>query len=137
MKIAIPVVDLKNNRSRIAGGLNVLGNICIFDISKNESVWMKTLDLATDMGQLLPALERQNVSAIITRQVQPMALKVLVNKGFIVYKSIGDELEKNIRFLSDNELFPFDMEAAKELATVCGGECTVCETECADDKKEA
>lgn len=135
MKVAIPVVDLNQNKNRIAGGLNVLGQICIFDSVKDESIWQKTLDLASDMGQLLLALERQDVSIIITRQVQPMALKVLVNKGFVVYKSIGDELEANIRFLSENVLIPFDMVAAKEFATVCGGECTVCETECADDKK--
>ena len=135
MKVAIPVVDLNQNKNRIAGGLNVLGQICIFDSVKDESIWQKTLDLAADMGQLLPALESQNVSIIITRQVQPMALKVLVNKGFVVYKSIGDELEANIRFLSENVLIPFDMVAAKEFAMVCGGECTVCETECADDKK--
>ena len=60
---------------------------------------MKTLELAPNMGELLPALERENVSTIISRQVQPMALKVLVNKGFSVYKSIGDLLDENICLL--------------------------------------
>lgn len=58
MKIAIPVVDLNLKRNRIAGGLNVIGQICIYDLAKQEGIWMKTLDLAPNMGELLPALER-------------------------------------------------------------------------------
>ncbi len=135
MKIAIPVVDLNLHKNRIAGGLNVIGQICIYDLAKQEGVWMKTLDLAPNMGELLPAFERHEISTIITRQVQPMALKVLVNKGFVVYKSIGDELETNIEFLSENGLIPFDMEGAMEFANACGGECNVCTTDCDEEKK--
>ena len=93
MRIAIPVVDRELQRNRIAGGLNVIGYVCIYDTEIGEGRWMKTLDLAPNMGELLPAFEKENISTIISRQVQPMALKVLVNKGFSVYKSIGDKLD--------------------------------------------
>lgn len=130
MKIAIPVVDKELLSNRIAGSLSVIGFLCIYDTEKNEGSWMKTLDLAPNMGELLPALERNNISTIITRQVQPMALKVLVNKGFSVFKSKGDELDINIRYLTNNELIAFNMDAAMEFATICGGECGDCKTDC-------
>ena len=130
MKIAIPVVDTNLLRNRIAGSLNVIGFICIYDTVIGEGRWMRTLDLAPNMGELLPALERENISTIISRQVQPMALKVLVNKGFCVYKSNGDMLDNNIGLLIKNELFLFDMEAAMANAAVCGGACDACSTDC-------
>ena len=130
MKIAIPIVDLNLQRNIIAGGLSVTGYISIFDPILHETTWMKTLDLAPNMGELLPALERKKVSTIITRQIHPMALKVLVNKGFNVYKSKGDELDLNIQLFANNELIPFDMETAMQYATICGGECGECKTDC-------
>ena len=135
MKIAIPVIDRDLQRNRIAGSLSVVGSLCIYNTETKEGSWMKTLDLAPNMGELLPAFERNDISTIITKQVHPMALKVLVNRGINVFKSVGDELETNLQFLSDNALIPFDMEAAMQFATVCGGECSDCSTDCDDDKK--
>jgi len=130
MRIAIPVIDKELQRNRIAGSLNVIGYICIYDTVMQAGRWMKTLELAPNMGELLPALERENVSTIISRQVQPMALKVLVNKGFRVYKSIGDLLDENVGKLLENKLITFDMEAAMVNAAVCGGACEGCVTDC-------
>ena len=130
MRIAIPVIDKELQRNRIAGSLNVIGYICIYDTVMQAGRWMKTLELAPNMGELLPALERENVSIIISRQVQPMALKVLVNKGFRVYKSIGDLLDENVGKLLENKLITFDMEAAMVNAAVCGGACEGCVTDC-------
>jgi len=135
MKIAIPVVDLNLHKNRIAGSLNVIGQLCIYDSDKQQGVWMKTLDLAPNIGELLPALERNEVSTIITRQVLPMALKVLVNKGFDVFKSKGEALEDNVKMFINNELSLFDMNAAMENATICGGECGDCKTDCEEEKK--
>ena len=136
MKIAIPVIDKGSQRNRIAGSLSVIGCLCIYDTDSCEGRWMKTMELATDMGQLLPALERENVSTVISRQVHPMALKVLVNKGFSVYKSIGDQLDENIRMLIKNELITFDMEAAMANAAACGGACEACSTDCEEEDKK-
>ena len=137
MKIAIPVIDKEFHRNRIAGSLNVIGCLCIYDTVSSEGRWMKTLELAPNMGELLPALERENVSVVISRQLHPMALKVLVNKGFSVYKSVGDLLDENIRMLIKDELITFDMEAAMANASACGGACEACSTDCEDDKKLA
>jgi len=134
MKIAIPVLDKELQSNRIAGSFNVIGFICIYDTEVRAGRWMKTLDLAPNMGELLPALERERVYTVISRQVQPMALKVLVNKGFSVYKSIGNLLDENIDKFINNELITFDMEAAMANAAVCGGACAVCSTDCDEEK---
>ena len=130
MKIAIPVINTDIQKTSIAASLSVLGSLCIYDTIKNEGRWMKTMDLAPNMGELLPALEKECVSTIITRQLQPMALKVLVNKGFEVFKADGNRLEDNILLYNLNELAHFDMEAAMKFATICGGECDDCKTDC-------
>jgi len=130
MKIAIPVVDLEENKNLISKGLTATGQICIHDNSTMESVWMKTAELAENMGELLPALEKRQVSVIITSKVQPMALKVLVNKGFYVYKSKGDRLEENILSFNRNELSIFNMDSAMVDAIFCGGSCDICNTDC-------
>lgn len=135
MKIAIPVIDKELQCNQIAGSLTVIGSLCIYDTDLKNGSWMKTLDLAPNMGELLPAFEERKISTIITRQIHPMALEVLVNKGFEVYKSKGDELDFNIHLFENNELIPFDMEAAMQYATICGGECGDCKTECEDEKK--
>ena len=130
MKIAIPVLDKELQKNQIAGSFNVIGFLCIYDTELCVGHWMKTLELAPNMGELLPALERERVFTVISRQVQPLALKVLVNKGFSVYKSIGNLLDENIDKFINNELIPFDMEEAMTNAAVCGGSCAVCTTDC-------
>jgi len=134
MKIVIPVVDVSTRKNQIAGGLNVTGHLCIYDNVSKEGNWMKTTDLAPNMGELLPALERENVTTIISRQVQPMALKVLVNKGFSVYKSESDVLDDNIILFNNNELSLFDMESTMNDAAACGGACNSCVVECEELK---
>jgi len=135
MRVAIPIIDNELQRNRIAVSLSVLGYICIFDTETQTGNCMKTMELAPDMGELLPALEREDVSVIISRQVQPMALKVLVNRGFRVFQSIGDLLDRNIGLLATDELDPFDMETAMANATVCGGACDICATDCSEEKE--
>ena len=130
MKIAIPVIDTELQWNRIAGSLSVVGYLCIYDTEKQEGSWMKTLDLVPNMGELLPAMERNNIFVIITKQLHPMALKVLVNRGVDVFKANGNQLDINIQYFSDHKLKKFDMETAVQFATVCGGECNSCETEC-------
>jgi len=134
MKIAIPVIDKELHSNHIASSFNVIGFLCIYDTESRVGRWMKTLDLAPNMGELLPALEREKVSTVISGQFHPMALKVLVNKGFRVYKSFGNLLDENIGRFLNNELIPFDMEAAMVNVSVCGGSCAVCSTDCDEEK---
>jgi len=136
MNIAIPILDTELNKNIIASNLDVNGCICLYDCDRDAGLWIKTMDLAPNMGKLLPALEQKTVSAIITEKIHPMALKILVNKGFEVYRSQGNELTKNIRLFNEKALIPFNMEAAMGFAAVCGGECNSCGTECKDKKTE-
>jgi predicted Fe-Mo cluster-binding NifX family protein len=136
MNIAIPIIDTGVNKNTIASGLNVDGCLYLYDMNLKTETRIKTTDLAPNMGDLLPALEALTVSAIITRQIHPMALKILVNKGFEVYKSTGNKLAENIMLLQENKLELFSHEAAMELATICGGECTTCKTDVCDDEKK-
>lgn len=135
MKIAIPIIDTTKNKYTIASSLNVNGYLCLYDSESNAGRWMKTIDLAPDMGELLHELERKTVTAIITEQIHPMALKVLVNRGFDVFQAYGNALGENIKFYNDKKLKKFNYKKALDFATVCGGACNSCATECADDKK--
>jgi len=130
MKVAIPVYDSVERRNEIAGNLSVMGFLCIFDTVSQEGKWIKTLDLAPNMGELLPALQGEKVTAIITRQIHPMALKVLVGRGMDVYRSVGNMLDENLRLFNDSRLLSFDMDTAMTFAKVCGGECDDCKTDC-------
>lgn len=128
MKIAIPIIDTSANKYTLAGGLNVNGCLCLFDVETNAGRWIKTVDLAPDMGELLFELERKAVGAIITGKIHPMALKVLVNRGFDVFQSSGDTLGENIRLYNESKLKKFSYKKALDFANMCGGECNECET---------
>jgi len=129
MNIAIPTQDTATNKNTIASSLHVNGSICLYNIDSKSGNWLKTNDLAPNMGELLPALEALAISVIITRQIHPMALKILTNRGFNVYKAKGNLLEENIQFYQSKTLNLYRHEDAMELATVCGGECTTCSTD--------
>lgn len=136
MRIALPTIDTNTNKNVLAGGLHANGSICLYDTELKKGCWLRTNELAANMGDLLPALEAQTVTAVIAENMHPMALKILVNKGFSVYKAQGNELEVNIELFEKKELICYSHEAAMELAVVCGGECTTCETDTCDDEKK-
>ena len=129
MIVALPIIDTVSNRNTLAAGLNANGSLCLYDVELKSGRWIKTSDLAPNMGELLPALEAQTISVIITRQIHPMALKILDNKGFVVYKAKGNVLEENIMMFQNKELQLYSHAASMELATICGGECTTCATD--------
>lgn len=135
MNVAIPILDIENNSNTIASSLNVNGFLCLCNIDNGAQVLMRTMDLAQDMGKLLPALEQKLVKTIITERIHPMALKVLVNNGFKVFRSKGVCLDENLLLFSQDELTPFDMSGAMDFTDACGGACSTCVTECADDRK--
>ena len=132
MNIAIPIQDIEKNKYTIASGLNVNGSLCLYDTDTEYGKWQKTTDLEPNMGELLSAFEALSISVIITPQIHPMALKILSNKGFGVYKAKGNQLRENIQFFQNKTLDLFSHEDAMGLATVCGGECTTCSTDVCD-----
>lgn len=135
MKIAIPTIDTEENCHILADGLNTNGSLYIFDLAKQSGEYIKTIDLATNLGDLLPALEAKGAMVIITKQIHPMALKVLVNKGFRVCQAIGTNTEDNLQHYQDGMLGLFTYYDAMEYATTCSGACTACNTSSCDDKK--
>jgi predicted Fe-Mo cluster-binding NifX family protein len=130
MKIAVPVMDLNHNKFQIANSLSVLGYLCIFDMVKNELRWKQTIDYAPSMGELLPALEQQDVSIIIVKNILPMALQVLTHKGFQVFKAKGDNLEANISYSINGALEIYEYEQALSNTKTCGNSCDSCYLEC-------
>ncbi len=136
MKIALPTIDIHEHKNVLLGGLNANGSICLYDTHRKRGKWIRTKELAADMGELLPALEALAVSVIIAEKMHPMALKILVTKGFRVYKAQGRELTANIELFEKHELECYSHEAAMQLADVCGGECTSCESDTCDDEKK-
>lgn len=135
MRIAIPIIDILANKNTLASGLNVNGYLCLFDNENKSTQWIKTMELAPDISMLLNELERKSVSVIITEQIHPFALKVLVNKGFDVFQAVNNVLDDNIQYYNKNMLMKFKYDTAMTFASSCGGVCDSCVTECSDDKK--
>jgi Uncharacterized conserved protein len=133
MKIAIPVIDNNEHKYDIANGFNSTGSLCLYNEASGNFFWMRTSDLACNMGELLPALISQEVDSIITKHIHPMALQVLVNKGFRVYQSEGVDLMDNINLFNGDKLQTYDFVSSFADIQICGGECSVCSTEC-DEK---
>jgi hypothetical protein len=130
MRIAIPVADLGKGKNIIAGTLSAIGQLCLYDVEARDCLWLKVSELAPNLGELLPALESRSVTDIISAKMQPMALKVLVNRGFQVYQSHGSDLNENIRLHAQNGLCRFDMQELLADAQLCGGACDSCDTTC-------
>jgi Uncharacterized conserved protein len=130
MKIAIPVLDNDMHKYDIANGFNSTGSLCLYNNREDKFLWMHTSDLASNMGELLPALVSKQVNTIITNHIHPMALKVLVNKGFKVYKSSGHNLLDNLNLFKEEKLDIYDILLSYSDVELCGGECSACSSDC-------
>jgi hypothetical protein len=131
MRVAIPVTDLSaNGRQVVAATLNATGYMCLYDLETTNYQWLRVSELAPNLGELLPALGHRSVTDIISVKMQPMALKVLVNKGFKVFKSSGNNLDENIRLYIAHHLTCFEMEQLLAETDHCSGACGDCDTTC-------
>jgi hypothetical protein len=131
MRVAIPVTDLSaDGRQVVAATLNATGYMCLYDLETDSCQWLSVSELAPNLGELLPALGHRSVTDIISVNMQPMALKVLVNKGFKVFKSSGNNLYENIRLHTAHHLTCFDMEQLLAETNLCSGACGDCDTTC-------
>lgn len=130
MRIAIPVKNLDTGRNNIANTLDANGHLCLYDKETAELHWLKVSDLAANLGDLLPALEQQSVTEILSVNMHPMALKVLVNKGFHVYRTQGSNLRYNLSLWKAERLPKFGMNELLADAQLCGGVCDSCDTTC-------
>lgn len=130
MRIAIPVKDLHSGRNNIAKTLDANGHLCFYDQATTELNWMKVSELADNLGELLPALEQRSVTDILSLNMHPMALKVLINKGFKVYRTQGSNLQYNLSLWKAERLPPFILQDLMAETSMCGGTCDSCDTTC-------
>lgn len=136
MRIAIPVKNLDSGRNNIADTLDANGHLCLYDKSTTEIHWMKVSDLAANLSDLLPALEKHAVTEILSVNMHPMALKVLVSKGFCVYRTRGSNLRYNLSLWKAERLPKFDLKTLMTESQRCGGGCERCDTACETDHKQ-
>lgn len=129
-RIAIPVKNLDSGRNNIANTLDANGHLCLYDKDTTELHWLKVSELAANLGDLLPALEQQSVTEILSVNIHPMALKVLVNKGFRVYRTQGSNLRYNLSLWKAERLSTFGMQELMAETELCGGTCDSCDTTC-------
>ncbi len=134
MNVAIPVVDKDRHKYNIANGFNSTGYLCIYSTENENFTWMDVSDLADNMGELLPALISRKVNNVITLHIHPMALHVLGNKGFHIYRSEGSNLIENVELFNKDQLPIYDIKTSYANTKICGGECSVCSTECQEEK---
>jgi hypothetical protein len=132
MRIAIPVLNLGKGKYTIVETLNAKGQLCIYEGETQKSQWLKISDLVSDLNELFSTFQQKSITDIISAKMQPMALKILVDKGFQVYMSQGNDLKKNIDLHEKGQLYKFDMQHLLANINLCEGACNTCETSCDD-----
>lgn len=129
MKVLIPIVDSLSHKYEIAPGFSESCSVCIMDASSNEVIWYKPASLSVDFFAMMEELKQAGVESIITSSIQPMALKVLNQKGFKVYRSVGNDLHANLELF---ELLCLPLigygEALKEIGSLCAKSCASCKS---------
>ena len=133
MKVIVPVYD----NCRIAEGFNRTPDVCIFDpmASEAEEVytfvpWRTIIPLGSKNTK---RMREMGIDAVLTSQIQLLALNLFVENGINVYKSDGNDLEHNLVLYSDRKLTLFTTTEALENSAICNGSCDSCSS---DDKCE-
>lgn len=129
MKVLVPVVDSLSHKYEIAPGFSESCSVCIIDASSNEVIWYKPASLSVDFFAMMEELKQTGVVSIITSTIQPMALKVLNQKGFKVYRSVGNDLHANLELF---EMLCLPLigygEALNQIESFCGQSCATCKS---------
>lgn len=127
MKVFVPVIDSSSHRYEIAAGFSESGSVCIIDTADNRVIWYKPSGMPFNFNEMMEELKLNGVVNIITSTIQPMALKVLINKGFKVYRSVGTDLLANLELLKNLCLPLIGYEdALNEIQSSCGKSCNSC-----------
>ncbi|TCO07119.1 NifB/NifX family molybdenum-iron cluster-binding protein [Natronoflexus pectinivorans] len=128
MKVFIPVIDSSRSRYTIANGFSDSGSICVFDTKDNHVTWYESTGNPAGYSEMLDELKSNGVFNVIASAVSPMALKVFSDKGFTVYKSVGNDLLVNLELLRIRCLPIYGMEECmSELTPTCFSNCSSCE----------
>jgi len=129
MKLIVPVYD----NAYIAEGFNSTPVVCIFDPEKagEESCcfvpWRQIIPPGSKITKVMKEL---GIGAVLTSQIQLLALNLFVEHQIQVYKSAGTDLKRNLALYTKNELQSFTASDTLENATICSGACD----QCTDDK---
>lgn len=128
MKIAIPVVNTNDHKYDIAPGFNTTPYMCVYDSGAGEYNWFSTEEVLSKGENIVSYFEKNNLNAIITSMMKPMALSLFNRMGIKVYKSESNNLVENVLSFEQDELFRYTSDDAIATAHTCGGSCKSCST---------
>ncbi|TCO07114.1 hypothetical protein [Natronoflexus pectinivorans] len=115
MKVFIPVIDCSRNRYTIAESFDAFGSVCIFDTKENLVTWYESKGVSATYEEILEELKSDGVAKAIISTVQPTTVNSFKNKGFHIYKSVGNDLRLNLELLKIRCLPVFNYELVQEL----------------------
>lgn len=102
---------------------------CIYDLVTADSFIFARTETTGSYLSIEELLER-GVEAIISPNLRPMAGKILLDNGIVVYQSIGDSLKENIKLFKASELPEFNSVLVEAAGDSCGTSCSACKTKC-------
>ncbi len=131
MKVIIPIKE----RTCIASGFNETPDVCIFDVNKElkeACSFIGWREIIPPGSKITLKLKEQGIYAVLTGEMQLLALNLFRENGINVYKSKGTNLYENLELLSRGELKSYSVEEALENNKLCGGQCNDCtsDTDC-------
>ncbi|MCK9159236.1 MAG: hypothetical protein WCR45_01290 [Bacteroidaceae bacterium] len=125
MKVIIPI----SKNKCIADGFNTTADVCVFDTETEATTFTFWKEIIPSGSSILAQFEKMKIAGAIVGHIQLMALKVLSEKGFVVYKSQGRILQQNLMLLKENKLTLYPPIEAMENGVICSGECNSCTNE--------
>jgi len=127
MKICMPVIGKNPALVNILADDFYKANFyCVHDVVKGDNEVFSKPELMTRFGlDLKKGGEDDNVKAIISPNVRPMAFKILKDNDIKVFRPFGKLVDENIRFYKDSLLDEHDIYSVEEPAG-CGLSCNSC-----------
>lgn len=129
MKLIVPVYGDK----RIAEGFNKTTDVCIYDPlaseAKNVCTFVPWRTIIPPGSKITKKMKEIGIAGVLTSQIQLLALNLFVESGIHVYRSEGDDLERNLSLYRDQKLMPFTSKEALENSSICSGTCDTCTTD--------
>lgn len=98
---------------------------CIYDVDTKETSFFARSETTGSYLSIEELLER-GVEAIISPNLRPMAGKILLDNGIVVYKSVSETVEDNINLFVASELPEFNSELVEAGGDSCGTSCSSC-----------
>ena len=128
MKVIIPIKEGK----LIASGFNATPDVCVYDTDKKWSEACSFIcwkEIIPPGSKITRKLKDQGIYALLTGEMQLLALNLFRDNGISVFKSRGADLYRNIELLNNGELLEYSTEDALENRAICGGDCQDCSSD--------